>query len=457
MTHMIRFVPKVRPYACLDAYLGVFLAVGIGVGAMGVGLGAGTAVAQPIESELKYLIDSHPKIRESEKTLESRRSSISEAEAGYYPSVSITGEIGPEVIDSPTTRGRGEGDPSRAVINTVNLTVLQNLFDGYGTTSLVHAAEINREVAQLSLEGTRQSTLFEGIRAYIDVLRQRRLVEIARENERTILRQLNLEDERVRRGSGVTQDVLQAKSRLQIAKERRVGYEGALSNAISTYEQVFGHAPALPTMIDPSPPAEAIPSSLERVTEIALIENPALIGQGATVELAREQRRGAASTLYPIIDLQGTANYEQKLGGVMKIRRDYAAKLSARWDLFNGGSTLARQDISHFDYQATMDNYDYITSKVIEQTRLSWQSLVTSRKRKELLGNAVNIAAEVFEGRRKLRDAGKETVINVLDAENELNSTQINYTTSTYDERVAIYQLLLSMGRLKPDYMISQR
>jgi len=145
------------------------------------------------------------------------------------------------------------------------------------------------------------------------------------------------------------------------------------------------------------------------------------------------------------------------LGGVMGIRRDYSMKLSARWDLFNGGSTLARQDISNFDYQASMDNYDYITSKVIEQTRLSWQSLVTSRQRKELLGNAVNIAAEVFEGRRKLRDAGKETVINVLDAENELNNTQINYTTSTYDERVAIYQLLLSMGRLKPDYMITQR
>ena len=453
MTQMTRFVPKVRTQAYLGALLVASLGAGLGVGPLSVG----TAAAQPIENELKYLIDSHPKIRESEKTLESRRASISEAEAGYYPSVSVTGEIGPEVIDSPTTRGRGEGDPSRAVINTVNLTVTQNLFDGYSTTSLVRAAEVNREVALYSLEGTRQSTLFEGVRAYIDVLRQRRLVEIARENERTILRQLNLEDERVRRGSGVTQDVLQAKSRLQIAKERRVGYEGALSNAISTYEQVFGHAPALPTMIDPSPPAEVIPSSLERVTEIALIENPALIGQGATVELAREQRRGVASTLYPNIDLQGTANYEQKLGGVMKIRRDYAAKLSARWDLFNGGSTLARQDISHFDYQATMDNYDYITSKVIEQTRLSWQSLVTSRKRKELLGNAVNIAAEVFEGRRKLRDAGKETVINVLDAENELNNTQINYTTSTYDERVAIYQLLLSMGRLKPDYMISQR
>lgn len=425
----------------------------IGAGCFGVS----TANAQPIEYELKFLLDSHPKIRESEKTLESRRSSISEAKSLYYPVVSMTAEIGPQVVNTAARRNAGEGDPWRGVKNSVNLNIAQNLFDGFSTTSQIRVAELNREVAELSLEGTRQSTLFEGVQAYINVLRQRRLVEMARENQRTIQRQLNLEDERVRRGSGVTVDVLQAKSRLQIAKERRVGFEGALQNAISTYEQVFGHAPHLSTMIDPSPPAEVIPSSLERATEIALMENPALISGATAVEMAREQRSGTNSGLYPTLDLNGDANYERKNNVVDDMRKDYSLTLSANWELFSGGSTLARQEISNFDYQASMDNYEHTTTKVIEQSRLSWQSLVTSRERKHLLGNAVNIAAEVFDSRKKLRDAGKETVINVLDAENEVNNAQINYTTATYDERVAIYQLLLSMGRLMPEYMISSR
>ena len=54
----------------------------------------------------------------------------------------------------------------------------------------------------------------------------------------------------------------------------------------------------------------------------------------------------------------------------------------------------------------------------------------------------------MFESRKKLREAGKETVINVLDAENEVNNAQTNYTSAFYDERLAVYQLLLSMGRL---------
>jgi len=100
---------------------------------------------------------------------------------------------------------------------------------------------------------------------------------------------------------------------------------------------------------------------------------------------------------------------------------------------------------------ASKDTYDFTSRKVIEQTKLAWQALLTARKRLELLENAVNIAAEVFSSRQQLREAGKETVINVLDAENEVNNTQINYTSASYDERLSVYQLLLAMGLLNPE------
>jgi adhesin transport system outer membrane protein len=73
----------------------------------------------------------------------------------------------------------------------------------------------------MTLDGTRQGMLLKGINSYINVLRQRRLIELAPLNETNIQNQLNLEDERVQRGSGIAVDILQAKSRLQPAKERR--------------------------------------------------------------------------------------------------------------------------------------------------------------------------------------------------------------------------------------------
>jgi len=422
------------------------------------GAGAVSAYANPIENELRYLLDSHPKIRGAEKTVESRRASIREATALHLPTVTATGEVGPQIVDSPSQRA---SDPQAkawgGVKSIAGLNITQNVFDGFRIISQVRSAKINREIASISLEGTRQSTLFEGVVAYINVLRQRRLMIMGRENEHTILRQLNLEDERVRRGSGVNVDVLQAKSRLQIAKERRVGFEGALANAITTYEQVFSHAPELSTMIDPAPPPETIPSSLERAIDISLLENPALLSGATSMELAKEKRTETLSSLYPTVDFVGTANYEHKNNAVVGTRRDYSLSLAANWKLYNGGSTMAQAERNTFEYRAAMDNYDFLTAKIIQQTTVAWQTLVTSRERRGLLGNAVNIASEVFDNRKKLRDAGKETVINVLDAENEVNNAQINYTTASYDTRVAVYQLLLAMGRLKPVYMISKR
>ena len=75
---------------------------------------------------------------------------------------------------------------------------------------------------------------------------------------------------------------------------------------------------------------------------------------------------------------------------------------------------------------------------------------MTAQQRVDLLENAVAIASEVFEARQKLREAGRETVINVLDAENEVYNARINLTQARGDVRLAIYRVLQGMGRLGP-------
>jgi len=53
--------------------------------------------------------------------------------------------------------------------------------------------------------------------------------------------------------------------------------------------------------------------------------------------------------------------------------------------------------------------------------------------------------------RRKQLEAGEETEINVLDAENEVFNAQINETGAEYDARTAVYRMLLALGRLTPE------
>ena len=405
--------------------------------------------ATQIEIALGQLLLDHPMIKAAEKTIESSRSSVDSAQAGFYPTVNLASDSGPQHIDNPTTRTNGS-DYSRTK-HTTTLTVNQNLFDGNLTTSLVRTAQLNTETSSLQLEFTRQNTLFQGISSYIDVLRQKRLVDLGLENIDNIQKQLNLEDERVRRGSGITVDVLEAKSRLQIAKERLVSFEGALIDAMTRYNQIFGHMPDIDTMQDPWPPISLIPNSLEDAIEIALHENISINGSSTFIELAREQRRSAASELYPTIDLEGAANFEKNNDTTIGIRRDYTLLLKASWDLFSGYSTPADMEKADFDYRTKIDEHEFLERGVKEKVHLAWQALLTTRTRTSLLENAVNIASEVHTSRAKLREIGNETIINVLDAQNQVTSAQINYTTTAYSERLATYQLILEMGRLTPE------
>lgn len=412
-----------------------------------------TAHAFTLEEELARLIEDHPQIKQGEKQAESAAKEIDKARSTFYPVVNLTADTGPEVISDPTTRAADPTKPFARNANTATLTATQNLFNGYASTHQVEIAQINREVAAYTLEGTRQNTLFEGVKSYVDVLRQMRLVELSRANEQTIQAQLNLEDERVQRGSGIAVDVLQAKSRLQLSKERRVNFEGTLEDAVSRYIQVFQRAPELAEMMDPLPPVDQLPSEVDTAIAIALEENPAIAGAASTIEAAGKKRELAGSDYFPLLDLIGRGNYEKNVGGQLGTQRDYSVKLRSSWNLYTGNSSAAALSQTAFDYGATKDNLVFVGRKIEEQVRLSWQALITVRKRIELLENAVNIASEVFTARQQLREAGKETVLNVLDAESEVFNAQINFTSASYDERVAVYQLLLSMGRLNPVYL----
>ena len=125
-------------------------------------MAAGAAL---IETALGYLLVEHPSIKAAGKTEESSRSSIGTAQAGYYPSINLTSDAGPQYIDNPTTRATSDRSAHERTKQVATLTISQNLFDGHLTTSGVRTAQLNTEAAGIELERTRQAVLFEGINA----------------------------------------------------------------------------------------------------------------------------------------------------------------------------------------------------------------------------------------------------------------------------------------------------
>ncbi len=406
------------------------------------------AGAQTLVQELNALVDAHPQIQARQKNTKAAEEGIRAARAGYLPTVRVNGDTGPEYVDSAQRRNT-EGKAFYKGRETAGVVVTQRLFDGFLTDASVDAAKISRDASEAELRATRQNAILEGVNAYVDVLRQAKQIQLARDNERKIQEQLNLEDERVQKGSGIASDVLAAKQRLQVAKERRVNFEGNFHAAVARYTQVFGRAPDVARLSDPPVPAALIPPQLEDAIRTAQRDNPQIETATKAVERTSELRRTAESGYYPNIDLVGRADYENDKNATIGVRRDWSLLLTASWELFSGFKTTAQVAQASYDHAAAQDSSLYTNRKVSEAVKISWHKLQTARERMGLLENAAVLAEEVWKAQQKRREAGKATVQDVLDEETRINDARINYTVAYYDAIQFSYEVLAGMGALE--------
>ena len=409
------------------------------------------AQSQSLASELRDLVGSHPQINSKAKAVDSAAAGIDAAFAGYLPVVKMTADGGPEYTDS-IDRLSTQGKPFlRGTTDQQAMTVTQHLYDGEATSAAVAQARVGHEVSQSELRVTRQTVLLEATNAYLNVLRWSHLIRLATQNVHNVQDQLNLEDERISKGAGMSLDALTAKQQLQTAKEARVRYEGELRTALANYIQVFGHAPVLTDMVEPEAPMQLLASDMDEALDIAQHNNPTIESARLAIELSAERTRAAEAGYLPTLDLVGKGDYMHDKNAETGQRKDWSVLLMASWEVFSGWKTQAQVAQASADHGSAMDTHLYTVRKTDELVRTKWEKLTTAQERMGLLENAANLAEEVLAATRKLHAAGKETIFNVLDAENRLNDARINYAQAYYDMVSASYEVLNAMGGLEVD------
>ena len=404
-----------------------------------------SAPARTLGEEMEFMIESSPRLHAASRALRAARDEIGVARSSFLPQVSVSGDLGPEYVDSPPN-----GESTELTRRTAALTVTQNLFSGYRNSADLAVATIDEQLADLDFRFTTQSLLFDAWSAYLEALRQSELVRLATENRKIIREQMGLEDERVSRGSGIAVDVLLAKARLQLAGERLVAFEGALKNANAHYVRVFGRPPLAGRMVRPEIPPEIVPATLENALEEAGGENINLLTAARRVERAEEVRRAAGADRWPRVDLVGTVDYEEDFNAQRGTERDRSLLLAVKWELFSGFRTRSAVSAARARREQARRTAEDVRRRVEADVTRAFDTLHTARQRVAMLENASAIAEEVFAARVKLRRAGNETAINVLDARSEIFNARINLASADFDAELATVQLLAAIGRLTP-------
>ena len=137
--------------------------------------------AQSLEQAVAYTFDTHPDIRAAYTHFKVYEKQVEQAEAGYLPTVDLTGGMGYEYTDSPSTRSSGS-DTENLMRRELGISLKQNLFTGFQTSSEVSRTSSATSAEQWRLYAAAEDLALEVSKAYVGLIKAQKLVELSEKN-----------------------------------------------------------------------------------------------------------------------------------------------------------------------------------------------------------------------------------------------------------------------------------
>lgn len=415
-----------------------FLAAGTVVAALTAGL---PVRAQTLEEALIQTYQTNPTLSAARAQLRATNERVPQALSGWRPLIEATGSAGKAIDDDVRPNPGSEGrSPASA-----DLTITQPLYRGGRTVAGTERAE-NEVLAQRSrLAITEQDVLLSAVTAYADVWRDQSVLQLNLNNEQVLTRQLEATRDRFDVGELTRTDVAQSESRLSSAIADRIGAQGNLSSSRATFENVIGFFPG---ELEQPPVPQRLPESQQAIVDLAESANPAVLASSFDELAALRSVREVAGELLPSVELQGSVGYQHERTSRTSEGSSAEVLAVVRVPLYQQGSVSSRvREAKQVASQRRLQ-----VREAIRQARddaiSAWESLQTARAQIAALQESVRANAIALEGVRQENAVGARTILDVLDAEQELLDAQVGLVSAQRDEVVAAYSVLSAIGRM---------
>ncbi|HIJ62478.1 MAG TPA: TolC family outer membrane protein [Rhodospirillaceae bacterium] len=404
----------------------------------------GSAGAETMQEALVSAYNSNPTLLAQRARLRVADEGVPQALANWRPSIKLSGDYG----KNQTTTNQSRVSQAGTFTSTpkdAGLTVTQALYRGGRTTAQTRQAEATVEAERAGLAATEQTVLLNVITAYMDVVQFRAVVELSRNNEQVLQRQLDATNDRFRVGEVTRTDVAQAESRLSAAHADRRQAEGNLAAATATYSKTVGHPPD--TLFVPGP-TEKLPASVDAARTAAEHDNPNIINAQYNYVAATHGIDLVAGELLPSVTLTGNAAKNFDYQGEGPVERVLQATVNLTVPIYQQGQEYARlRAQKHSAGQARL-TVDVTRRDAMESVTKAWEGLQTARARISSYSDQIRAAEVALEGVTRESQVGSRTVLDVLNAEQELLTAKVNLVQAQHDETLASYQLRSTVGQL---------
>lgn len=401
------------------------------------------ASAENLPGAWSKAYSSNPTIAAERARVRTIDEGVPQARSGWRPTVSATASTGIEYIDQKLTLG-GSGNDT-IFPSTLTAQVSQPIYRGGRTGADTNRAEAEVLAARAGLSIIEQQVLFAVGQSYMDVLRDRAVVDLNTNNINVLERQLQATQDRFSVGEVTRTDVAQAESRLARSKADLKTAEGNLQTSRATYARQVGE-PADDLEAPETP--NGVPSNLDDAVQRAATNNPAVIQALNLHTSARHTVDLIEGELNPTVALNG--QLQQSFDSSRNVDRTTVAlgTIDLTVPLYQSGSVYSRVRASKQAESQRLQQVEDARRQAVEAGTQGWEQLSATRARIAALESEIRANEIALEGVQQEALVGTRTVLDILDAEQELLDSRVNLVRARRDEYVAAFNLLAAVGSL---------
>lgn len=408
---------------------------------------SGTAQAQNIFEALSETYKTNPTLQSQRAYQRSVDENVAIARSGYRPTIALT--VGYTDANGKTKNNKVGDTTNDNDQTSVGAKITQPLFNGFQTMNSVKAADSQVRAGQNSLYNVEQSVFLEAATAYMDVLRDTAIVKLQKNNEQLLKKRLDETIQRFNVGEVTRTDVSQARARHAQAVSDRIASEGTLAASKAVYTRVIGSEPE--SLEEPKSIAEMLPKNINEAMTFAMDNNYSIKQYKNLFNAASYTVAVNNGALLPSVTLDGSAtknyaDYETKAGTDKTDNLEIGINMTV--PLYDAGENRAKiRQSKYLKWQAQEQLYE--TEREVRATVTSaWEYMVSNDSKIKSIIEQVKANEIALDGVQKEEALGNRTILDVLDAYQELLNSNVEEVKARRDYYVSGMNLLLAMGKL---------
>lgn len=392
------------------------------VGSMLLGQPAGQCMSLSLAEAVQLALVNSPDVAITQLGEETARATLRQARGNNSPAWSLS------------TSASRDWDATQPVSNSNHTGVSASLplYTGGANQNKIKSGELGVDIAKLQTQRKWETTQLDVITGYYDCLSSKKAMAVAQDAVDKYVKHLENVEQLYKAGSKAKVDVLRSQVELADARQSLLKFSNAYDNAVTTLRNLLSLEQSEPIELTDDFSYEAFDTAMNDCVDYALANRKDLQVDEYRLQQQELAVKTAKAGYQPTVTLKVSTGWNKQ---VLPDNDNYSygVSVNASWNIFDGGVTKGKVDSAETDYRIAQLTLQKDKQAVEKMLRQDYNSMREAEKRLDSTKEAVNEAQENFFIANEKYRAGEGIMLDIIDAQNALDTAQLNYISAQYD------------------------